>query len=100
MKMKKKIAYPLNRRASIKDIIEALGIPHTEIGLIKCENGRIDFSHIPKNQEHIHVYPHKIPIERDNYLFQEPIEELKFLVDANVGKLARFLRMFGYDCFF
>ncbi|WP_461834136.1 Mut7-C RNAse domain-containing protein [Desulfothermus sp.] len=96
----KKIVYPLNRKASIKDIIEALGIPHTEIGLIEVGSQRVRFSYIPKKQTHLKIYPHKIPIERDNYLFDEPILELRFLVDANVGKLARFLRMLGYDCFF
>ncbi|GAB6162839.1 Mut7-C RNAse domain-containing protein [Desulfothermus naphthae] len=96
----KKIIYPLNRRASIKDIIESLGIPHTEIGLIEVNNQKVNFSHLPKKQTHFKIYPHKIPIERNNYLFNEPIKEFRFLVDANVGKLAKFLRMLGFDCFF
>jgi hypothetical protein len=43
---KKKIVYPLMRRSSIKDIIESLGIPHTEIGLLKNKDVKIDFGSV------------------------------------------------------
>ena len=41
------ILYPLSRRASIKDILEAVGIPHTEIGAIEKHAQQLDFSYQP-----------------------------------------------------
>jgi len=95
---KKKIVYPLMRRSSIKDIIESLGIPHTEIGLLKNKDVKIDFSYILKKDDNISIYPHTIPLDPNNYLFPMPLTQYKFIVDVNVGRLAKFLRMLGYDC--
>ncbi len=96
----KKIIYQLNRRTSIKDVIESLGIPHTEVGCLYNASKVIHFSYILQRGDHISVIPHNVPIDKNNYLFLEPLKELKFIVDVNVGKLARFLRLLGYDCAF
>ncbi len=37
------IEYPLTRRASVKDIIESFGVPHTETGCILFNNTPVDF---------------------------------------------------------
>ncbi len=90
--------YVLSRRASIKDIVESLGVPHTEIGLLALEKKRIGFDYIPSGGEKISICPHPIPYSFDNYLFPVVPSEIRFVVDVNTGKLARFLRMLGFDC--
>ncbi len=90
--------YPLSRRASIKDIVESLGVPHTEVGLLSMGKRKIDFVYIPRGGERIEVYPHPIPYSFHNYLFNENPAEVKFVADVNIGKLARLLRMLGFDC--
>ena len=47
--------YLLNRKASVKDIIESLGVPHTEVGGIDYNNQEIDFSYIPLSPGVLHV---------------------------------------------
>ncbi|NOQ47009.1 MAG: hypothetical protein GQ559_10125, partial [Desulfobulbaceae bacterium] len=47
----KELDYPLTRRASIKDIIEALHIPHTEVDSIFYKDTEISFFHIPEAGE-------------------------------------------------
>mgnify|MGYP000877769207 CR=1 FL=1 len=44
-------------RASIKDMIEALGVPHTEIDLLLVNGESVDFDWIVGDGERISVYP-------------------------------------------
>ena len=96
---KREIAYPLTRRASIKDIIEALYIPHTEISTIFQNDTEISFSHIPEAGERIflHSFSPGTDVTLPTLLRPDPLPTTSFLVDINVGKLARLLRMSGID---
>lgn len=93
------VIYPLTRRASIKDILEALGIPHTEVGRIVAGGTERNFHFIPVDGETIEVYPFtsELSVDSPTVLRPDPIFELKFLVDTNALKLARNLRMAGLD---
>lgn len=93
------VFYPLVRRAAIKDIVEAAGVPHTEVGSIVCAGRELTFSFIPADGERIDIYPFTstIPVTEATVLRPEPFSELRFLVDRNVAKLARNLRMAGVD---
>jgi hypothetical protein len=44
-------------KRSIKDMIEALGVPHTEIDLILVNGKSVDFNYILQNKERVSVYP-------------------------------------------
>lgn len=94
-----KVVYPLVRRASIKDIIEALGIPHTEVGKILVIREEQDFSYIPLGGEIIDIYPfsYDVPTDVPTVLRPQPLAFLSYLADKTVVKLARNLRMAGID---
>ena len=96
---KKEIDYPLTRRASIKDIIEALHIPHTEISSISQNDTEISFSHIPEAGERLlfHSFYPGTDVTRPTLLRPDPLPTTSFIVDINVGKLAKLLRMSGID---
>jgi len=96
------IFYPLDRRASIKDIVESLGIPHTEIGSITHESKEFSFAHIPEAGETLEVYscPVGFDVTLPTLLRPDPFAEPVFMVDINVGKLARLLRMAGIDTWY
>lgn len=96
---KKEIDYPLTRRASIKDIIEALRIPHTEVSAIFHNNTEISFFHIPEAGESffLHSFSPGTDVTRPTLLRPDPLLTTSFIVDINVGKLARLLRMSGID---
>ncbi len=93
------VVYPLIRRASTKDIIESLHIPHTEIGSIVLNRTQISFQHIPVAGEHLFLYSFSpgTDVTRPSVLRPEPLSTATFMVDINVGKLARLLRMSGID---
>lgn len=97
------LEYDLNRRTSVKDLIESLGIPHTEIGWLKINDVSAGFESIPVSGDIIWVFGHDIPIDFSKNPLLRPalrFEDYSFAVDANVGRLARLLRMLGLNVFY
>ena len=44
-------------RVSVKDLVESLGVPHTEIDLILVNGHSVGFSYLVQDGDHISVYP-------------------------------------------
>lgn len=84
---------------SVKDLIEGCGVPHTEVDLILVNGRLVDFSWPVEGGERVSVYPlfRSIEISGAAPLQARTLREPRFLVDVNLGKLARFLRMAGFD---
>ena len=93
------ITYELTRRASVKDVIESFGVPHTEIELILANGRSVDFSYIVQAGDRISVYPmfEALDISPLIRLREKPLREPHFIIDANLGRLARYLRLLGFD---
>jgi hypothetical protein len=87
------------RMASVKDVIEALGVPHTEIGRIEANGKEVSFGYTVNAQDRLDVYAIDAPVDfsTPSILRPEPLEDIRFLVDVNVGRLAILLRMVGMD---
>ncbi len=93
------VNYRLQRQASIKDIVESLRIPHTEVGRLLVGGRDVSFSSLVGKQDIIDVFPHGrfFDVFHPTSLRPAALVDLKFLVDINVGKLASLLRMLGFD---
>lgn len=90
------------RRTSVKDMIESLGVPHTEIELILVNGHSVGYSHIVEDGDRISVYPvfEALDISSLIRLRPEPLRAPRFVVDCNLGRLARYLRLLGLDCLY
>lgn len=86
-------------RTSVKDMIESLGVPHSEIDLILINGLSVDFSCIVQDDDDISVYPvfESFDLRDLTHLRQKPLREPKFVADVHLGKLARYMRMLGLD---
>jgi uncharacterized protein len=84
---------------SVKDMIEACGVPHTEVDLIVANGCSVDFSYLVGEGDHISVYPvfESFDISPIVKLRPEPLREVRFVADNHLGRLARFLRLLGLD---
>jgi len=93
------ITYPISRRSSIKNIIESMGIPHTEIGKICIEREKVDFGFIPETAMTINIFEILPPFDVTcpTFLRPVPLKKIHFIADLNVSKLATLLRMSGID---
>ncbi|NOX79826.1 MAG: hypothetical protein GXP57_01810 [Deltaproteobacteria bacterium] len=51
-----------SRRASIKDVIESFGLPHTEVGRLEVQGRQVDFSFAVVEEDlAIEVFPVSLP---------------------------------------
>ncbi len=85
--------------ASIKDVIESLGVPHTEVDLILVNGKSVDFSYQIKANDRVSVYPvfESLDISPVTHLRPKPLRVTRFVLDVHLGKLARHLRLLGFD---
>jgi uncharacterized protein with PIN domain len=84
---------------SVKDMIEALGVPHTEVDLILVNDHSVDFSYLLQNGDRISVYPvfESLDISPLVRVRPQPLRETRFVLDVHLGRLATYLRMLGFD---
>jgi len=91
-----------DRRVSVKELIESLSVPPTEVDLILVEGHPVDFSYLVRDGDRISVYPvfealNIAPLVR---LRLHPLRELRFVLDNHLGKLATYLRLLGFDALY
>lgn len=96
------IIHDFERKASVKDMIESFNVPHTEVELILVNGIAVDFNYIVQNNDCIQVYPacENSTVAMSLRLRLEPSRPPLFVVDTNLGKLARYLRLLGFDCLY
>lgn len=84
---------------SVKDRIQSLGVPHTEVDLILVDGVSVDFAHRLYGGERVAVYPmfERFDIATLSLLRPEPLRRPAFALDVHLGKLARYLRTLGLD---
>lgn len=84
---------------SVKDAIEALGIPHVEVDLILVDGQSVDFAYRLVDGERVAVYPvfESLDIGSVTQLRHQPLRRPAFIADVHLRKLARFLRLLGLD---
>jgi hypothetical protein len=94
--------YELSRKASVKDVVEACGVPHTEVGRLTVAGRDVPFSYPCATNDLLDVYPLCAPVDvlTATLLRPVPLPAIAFAVDVNVGKLASLLRMAGFDTFY
>jgi uncharacterized protein with PIN domain len=87
------------RAATTKHMIEALGVPHTEVELILVNGESVGFDRLLADGDRVAVYPRIGATEGAPLLkVREPLfRETRFVADAHLGGLARMLRMLGFD---
>ncbi len=78
-------------RVSVKDMTEALGVPHTEVDLILVNGESVDFSYLVQDSDRISVYPvfESIDITPLVRPCPQPLREPCFVIDTHLGRLAR-----------
>lgn len=89
-------------KRSIKDMVEALGVPPAKIDLILANGGPVGFDHILQDGDRFSVYPvfETLNIKNITRLRETPLRETRFMADKNLGAIASALQLLGLDvCF-
>jgi uncharacterized protein len=77
------------RAATVKHMIEALGVPHTEVGEVLVNGEPAPFDLLLEDGDDVCVPPVRPAVLAPG--------EARFVADAHLGGLARLLRMAGFD---
>jgi len=93
------LVHHFDRRASVKDVIESLGIPHPVIDGLTVNGSEAGFDQILLDNDTVEATPLTAPVNPfiPTILRPVPLKKIAFVVDVNAGKLALFLRMLGFD---
>lgn len=89
----------LKERGSVKDVIEAQGVPHTEVDLILANGESVGFGYQVQDGDRIAVYPafRSLDVGPESRVRPVPLAEPRFVLDQHLGKLAAGLRLLGFD---
>ena len=85
--------------ASVKDAIEAIGVPHPEVGVVLINGISETFAYRLRDRDDVAVYPPFRSIEVDSLIrvHAAPPQPVRFVLDRHLGKLAAWLRLAGFD---
>jgi uncharacterized protein len=78
-------------KRSVKDLIQSLGVPHTEVGTLRVNDRCVDIDTLLCEGDCLEVLP---PYPGDK---RADLENPRFLCDVHLWKLARRLRLLGFD---
>jgi uncharacterized protein len=91
------VTYGFTDGQTVKDAIEALGVPHTEVVLVTVDGDAVSFGHRLNDHERVAVYPAFGALEPANTTRPPVPRPVRFVADVHVGTLARHLRLLGFD---
>ncbi len=84
---------------AVRDAIEGLGVPHTEVDLVLVNGKPEDFSYVLRDGDRVSVYPmfESFDVRGTTRVRPEPLRQTRFILDVHLGRLAAYLRMAGFD---
>ena len=87
------------RAATTKHMIEALGVPHTEVELVLVNGESVDFHQLLADGDRVAVFPKFEALDITPLLRvrQQPLRDTRFVADAHLGGQSHLLRMTGFD---
>ncbi len=91
------------RRTSLKDLVESFGVPHTEVAALALNDQPATFETLiePLDNDRclIKAWPARGSSEMlAGYALQPPRPRpARFVLDVHLGRLARYLRLLGFD---
>jgi hypothetical protein len=74
---------------TIKHLVEAMGVPHTEVGAILANGKLVNPNYIVADQDIIDIFPSQAQAAMPH--------PPSFILDNHLGRLAAYLRMLGFD---
>ena len=92
-------ACPCAQAATAKHMIEALGVPHTEVDLVLVDGVPAALDRLLRDGERVAAYPPFAAFDIEPLArLRAPLPPVRrFVADAHLGGLARLLRMAGFD---
>ncbi|MDJ0990149.1 MAG: Mut7-C RNAse domain-containing protein [Desulfobacterales bacterium] len=99
-KRKQTFRVAFDGQPKVRTVITRLGVPHPEIDLILVNGRSVGFDQPLNHGDRVAVYPmfESLDISPLVRLRPYPLRRTAFILDVHLGKLARGLRLLGFDC--
>ena len=94
--------YEFTGPQSVKHLIEAAGVPHTEVSQIQVNLSPAGFETQVQDGDQVEVFSFLTSLDNPSlrgYGLDERSHPC-FILDNHLGKLASYLRMLGFDCLY
>lgn len=93
------IDYAFNRRASVKDMVEALGVPHPEVQFLLVNDRSVGWNCIVQPGDVVQAFAELNGAGPEHGVALVPPYQgrPRFVLDTHLGRLAGYLRMMGFD---
>lgn len=87
---------------TVKDMVQAMGVPHTEIDLLLANGRSVDLDYRVQDGDYISVYPmfESLDITPLLRVRPQPLRSPRFVLDIHLGRLTAYLRMAGFDALY
>ncbi|GET25172.1 Mut7-C RNAse domain-containing protein [Prolixibacter sp. NT017] len=84
---------------TVKDAVESAGIPHVEIDVLTVNGHSVGFDASLAAGDLVNVYPVAGLLSDSTVIHLRPElpDKVRFILDVHLGKLAKYLRMLGFD---
>ncbi|HEY3108567.1 MAG TPA: Mut7-C RNAse domain-containing protein [Chloroflexota bacterium] len=85
-----------------KDLIESVGVPHTEVELILVDGEPSSLGRLVGDGERVAAFPHLYALDGQTPMPLRPAlaGPPRFVLDGHLGRLAGYLRMLGVDALY
>ena len=94
------VRVPAGGPRSVKDLVESIGVPHPEVGLLVIDHVPAPFERRVTAGQRVAVYPPLHELVPTDTLRPTPPDPRRFVLDVHLGTLARRLRTLGFDCWY
>jgi len=95
----KQFVYPVKTPLTLGEALESLRIPLSEIDLVLVNGRPASLNERLHEHDSVSVFPtfETLDISQLKGANTPPLRETRFILDAHLGKLAKYLRMLGFD---
>ena len=98
----KQFDYPLKTPVTLAEAIESLGIPFSEVDLVLVNQQPATLDQSLHEHDFVSLFPafETLDISELKGGQVPALRTTRFVLDAHLGKLAKYLRMLGFDCLY
>jgi hypothetical protein len=96
----KSFEHPCPATSTAKDAVEGVGVPQVEVAALRVNGSWAPFAQPLRAGDRLEAFPRwEHPPLPPGYALHPPLPAITaFILDVHLGKLARLLRMLGFDC--
>ncbi len=100
-KRKKDFETEFEKKESINDLMESLGVPHLQIDLILVNGKSVDWGYTLKDADRVSVYPvfESLNIKSLTRIRGTPLRKTRFIADIDLGGLAKRMKELDFDVY-